>query len=170
MSAPTPLPDSMSFLSYPDGSQGGADPTPPRWPWRRWRSAWRRWSLWTALVLLVVSMLATMVWLAGRYEASQVQTRLERDTADAVSDIRVALNRNLQSLQALHAGDPGQLAWDVEASELLRTNRELVRIEWREPSMRLRSWGRFASIAGMRPNALTACSSGRCRNVGVLRR
>ncbi len=84
-------------------------------------------------------MLATMVWLAGRYEASQVQTRLERDTADAVSDIRVALNRNLQSLQALHAGDPGQLAWDIEASELLRKNRELVRIEWREPNMRLRT-------------------------------
>ena len=105
----------------------------------RWRRAWRRWSLWTALVLLVVSMLATMVWLAGRYEASQVQTRLERDTADAVSDIREALNRNLQSLQALHAGDPGQLAWDIEASELLRKNRELVRIEWREPNMRLRT-------------------------------
>ncbi|MFN7152570.1 MAG: two-component system sensor histidine kinase NtrB [Acidovorax sp.] len=105
----------------------------------RWRRAWRRWSLWTALVLLVVSMLGTMVWLAGRYEASQVQTRLERDTADAVSDIRVALNRNLQSLQALHAGDPGQLAWDIEAAELLRQNRELVRLEWREPTMRLRT-------------------------------
>ncbi|MFP5446546.1 MAG: PAS domain-containing sensor histidine kinase, partial [Betaproteobacteria bacterium] len=55
---------------------------------RRWRGAWRRWSLWTLLVALVISMLATMVWLAGRYEASQVQSRLERDTADAVSDIR----------------------------------------------------------------------------------
>lgn len=107
---------------------------------QRWRRAWRRWSLWTALVLLVVSMLATMVWLAGRYEASQVQSRLERDTADAVSDIRVALNRNLQSLQALHAGDPGTLAWDIEAHELLRNHRELVRVEWREPSMRLRSY------------------------------
>ncbi|HTH10115.1 MAG TPA: PAS domain-containing sensor histidine kinase, partial [Acidovorax sp.] len=67
---------------------------------RRWRGAWRRWSLWTLLVVLVVAMLGTMVWLAGRYEASQVQTLLERDTADAVADIRVALTRNLQSLQA----------------------------------------------------------------------
>ena len=91
--------------------------------WRRWRSAWRRWSLWTALIALVVSMLVTMVWLAGRYEASQVQTRLERDAADAVSDVRVALNRNLQSLQALHASDPGLLAWEVEAAELLRLQR-----------------------------------------------
>ena len=62
--------------------------TIPRAIWRRWRSAWRRWSLWTALIALVVSMLVTMVWLAGRYEASQVQTRLERDAADAVAGDR----------------------------------------------------------------------------------
>ena len=75
----------------------------------------------------------------GRYEASQVQTRLERDAADAVSDVRVALNRNLQSLQALHASDPGLLAWEVEAAELLRLQRELVRLEWRDNAMRLRT-------------------------------
>ena len=106
---------------------------------RRWRGAWRRWSLWTALVLLVVAMLATLVWLAGRYEATQVQTRLERDAADAVSDIRSALTRNLQSLQALNAGEPGDLAWEVDASELLRHRRELVRIEWRDADLRVRT-------------------------------
>jgi len=114
-------------------------PRPPRTLLQRWRGAWRRWSLWTALVLLVVSMLATMVWLAGRYEASQVQTRLERDAADAVSDIRTALTHNLQSLQALPADAPGQLAWEVEASELLRIRRELVRIEWRDAHLKLRT-------------------------------
>ena len=86
-------------------------PPRTRTPWQRWRSAWRRWSLWTLLVVLVASMLVTLVWLAGRYEASQVQSRLERDTADAGSDIRTALSRNVQSLQALQAGDPGLLAW-----------------------------------------------------------
>jgi len=114
-------------------------PKPQRTLLQRWRGAWRRWSLWTALVLLVVSMLATMVWLAGRYEASQVQSRLERDTADAVSDIRTALTRNLQSLQALPADNPGQLAWEVEASELLRNRRELVRIELRDANLRMRT-------------------------------
>ncbi len=112
---------------------------PRRTLWQRWRGAWRRWSLWTLLVALVVAMLVTVVWLAGRYEASQVQSRLERDTADAVSDVRVALTRNLQSLQALHADDPGVLAWEVNASELLRGHRELVRLEWRDTGMRLRS-------------------------------
>ena len=91
------------------------------------------------LGILVFAMLATLVWLAGRYEASQVQSRLERDTADAVSDIRVALTRNLQSLQALNAGEPGDLAWEVEATELLRNRRELVRIEWRDANLRVRT-------------------------------
>ncbi|MBV7430642.1 PAS domain S-box protein [Acidovorax sp. sif1233] len=137
---------------------------------RRWRGAWRRWSLWTLLVLLVISMLATMVWLAGRYEASQVQSRLERDTADAVSDIRVALTRNLQSLQALHAGDPGQLAWEVDASELLRNRRELVRIEWRDTSLRVRTHAQspYRPVAwdarlreGNQSDAAIACANAR---------
>jgi two-component system sensor histidine kinase DctS len=111
-----------------------------RTPWQRWRSAWRRWSLWTLLVVLVVSMLVTLVWLAGRYEASQVQSRLERDTADAVSDVRSALTRNVQSLQALQAGDPAPMAWEINAAELLRQRRELVRIEWRDANLRLRTY------------------------------
>src|SRR6218665_308494 len=106
---------------------------------QRWRGAWRRWSLWTALVLLVCAMLAILVWLAGRYEASQVQSQLEHDAAAAVSDIRTALTRNLQSLQALTAGNPGPLAWEVQASDLLRQRRELVRIEWRDAELRLRT-------------------------------
>ena len=43
----------------------------------------RRISLWFALVGLVVALLVTLVWLAGRYEASQYQAELERDTVDA---------------------------------------------------------------------------------------
>ena len=85
-------------------------------------------------------MLVTLVWLAGRYEASQVQSRLERDTADAVSDVRSALTRNVQSLQALQAGDPAPMAWEINAAELLRQRRELVRIEWRDANQRLRTY------------------------------
>jgi two-component system sensor histidine kinase DctS len=145
---------------------------PPRHrtPWQRWRSAWRRWSLWTLLVVLVVSMLVTMVWLAGRYEASQVQSRLERDAADAGSDIRSALSRNVQSLQALQAGDPGLLAWEVNAAELLRQRRELVRIEWRDVNLRLRAYAQTpyrpvswdnASREGSHSDAALACTNAR---------
>ena len=108
---------------------------PAHWPWRRWRMAWKRWSLWTLLVALVVSMLVTMVWLAGRYEASQVQEKLERDTANAVGDIRAALGRNLQDLLALNAHSSNHAAWRARAADLLQQRRDLMRIEWRSESM-----------------------------------
>jgi len=95
----------------------------------------RRWSLWMLLVALVFTLLATLVWLAGRYEASQIQSRLERDAADTVTDIRAGLARNLQSYQALQSSARTLDAWHVPAEELLREHRELMRIEWRNASL-----------------------------------
>lgn len=89
----------------------------------------RRMALWLALLLLVAGLLATVIWLAGRYEADQVQSRVDRDAQDAASDIRAGLTRNVQSLQALRA-QPAQ--WNQDAEELLRSRRELVRLEWRD--------------------------------------
>ena len=111
------------------------------WAWWRqyWRRAWRRWSLWSLLVALVAAVLVTLVWLAGRYEASMVQNQLERDTADAVADIRAGLARNLQNLQALQIGVAAAGQWQAQAQQLLREHRELVRIEWRAPNLMLRS-------------------------------
>jgi two-component system sensor histidine kinase DctS len=99
----------------------------------------RRRALWAALLLLVVALLVTLVWLAGRYEASQVQSRLERDAADAVGDIRAALSRNVQSLQALQFNDPTPNSWRIDAAAFLREHRELVRVEWRDSEWRTRS-------------------------------
>ena len=109
----------------------------PAW-WRRLgrlNRLWHRWSLWGLLMLLVVSVLVTLVWLAGRYEASQVQSRLEGDAAEAVNDIRAGLARNLQSLQALNANEPDADRWAQAATELLRDRRELMRIELRNPAL-----------------------------------
>jgi two-component system sensor histidine kinase DctS len=98
----------------------------------------RRWVLWGLLVLLVLSMLSTLVWLAGRYEVSQVQSRLERDAADAVSDIRTALTRNVQSLQALQYADRSAQPWTQDAHVLLREHREWLRVELRDPDLHVR--------------------------------
>ena len=134
----SPGTDAADAMAFPDGS--GSEPAAQRWPWRRWRSAWRRWSLWTVLVALVVSMLITLVWLAGRYEAVQVQDRLERDAANAVADIRVALNRNLQDLQALSSQIDDPQEWRARAAEVLQVRREILRIEWRDARVRLQSY------------------------------
>jgi two-component system, LuxR family, sensor histidine kinase DctS len=90
--------------------------------------------LWLALLLLVISLLATLIWLAGRYESEQLQQRVERDAQDAASDIRAGLTRNIQSLQALRST---AAQWQSDAENLLRTHRELVRLEWRDPQFKL---------------------------------
>ena len=97
-------------------------------------------SLWAALVGLVLAVLITLVWLAGRYEISQVQSELERDTADAVSDIRTGLARDLQTLQALQSEHPSVKTWHPEAMSLLRKNREWLRIEWRDHQLNLKTF------------------------------
>lgn len=99
----------------------------------------RRQILWSALVLLVVAMLAMLVWLAGVYEAAKVQGRLERDAAETVGDVRTTFTRNVQSLQALQYSDPTPNSWAVDAASLLREHRELVRVEWRDSALQLRS-------------------------------
>ena len=100
----------------------------------------RRWSLWGVLTLLVASMLAMLVWLAGMYEAAQVQSRVERDAADAGSDIRGALVRNVQSLQALQYSAPTPKSWAIDTEAFLREHRELVRVEWRDQDLQILSF------------------------------
>jgi two-component system sensor histidine kinase DctS len=97
----------------------------------------RRWSLWVLLGVLVVALLVILVYLAARYEASVAQGHVERDAADALSDIRSALTRNVQELQALQSGQPTREQWRAEADRLLRGHREWVRIEWRDPKLEL---------------------------------
>ena len=93
--------------------------------------------LWASLVALVAALLVTLIWLAGRYEAEQVQAQLERDAAEAVSDVRVGLTRNVQALQALQALPPEVPTWTAEAQRLLHDRRELLRLEWRDAELGL---------------------------------
>jgi two-component system sensor histidine kinase DctS len=130
----------------------------------------RRGVLWALLVMLVVAMLATLVWLAGRYEVSQLQARIERDAADAVSDIRTAMKRNVQSLQALHYGDVRPPGWQREATQLLREHREWIRLEWRDLDLRViasvdspyraPAFGR-SGIPSRMPDVMQACTVAR---------
>lgn len=98
-------------------------------------SARERALLWALMVALVVGMLVTLVWLAGRYEASQVQERVERDVADAVSDLRVGFNRDAQALLALQAQADSPERWREAAGLLMRSHREWLRMELRDARM-----------------------------------
>ena len=95
----------------------------------------KRTLLWGLLVALVLSLLATLVWLAGRYESSEIETRLERDAAEAVLDIRTGLTRNIQSFQALQSNSPSVNAWQAPATGLVREHREIMRLELRSDKL-----------------------------------
>jgi len=112
---------------------------PPRWAlsaFARLRSLWQRWFLWLILAVLVSALLVTVVWLAGRHEVEQVQANLDRDTADAVSDLRIGLQRNAQSLRATQASGLDRTHWPDAAASLLREHREWLRLEWRDAALR----------------------------------
>ena len=87
-------------------------------------------SLWLALIGLVLATLATLVWLAGRYEASQLQAELDRDTQDAISDLRTGLAHDIQALQALQGLPQAEQAHALK--RLLREQREWMRLELRD--------------------------------------
>ncbi|ARU03728.1 hypothetical protein CCO03_02640 [Comamonas serinivorans] len=97
-----------------------------------------RWRLWLVLSALVLTMMATMIWLARLHEIDQVQETLDRTAADSVSNLRAALARNLQAVYALPTqdADPDD-NWHEAANQLLRRQREVVRLEWRDPRLRL---------------------------------
>jgi two-component system, LuxR family, sensor histidine kinase DctS len=92
-------------------------------------------ALWAALMALVVAVLVTLVWLAGRYEISQLQADLERDSADAVSDIRSGLSSDVQTLQGLQSQNTSVKNWSSPALALLRDRRDWLRLEWRNAAM-----------------------------------
>jgi two-component system sensor histidine kinase DctS len=115
-------------------------------------------------------MLTTLVWLAGRYEVTQEQSRIEHDAADAVSDIRTGLTRNVQSLQALQYADRSKVPWSQDAQALLRERREWLRLELRDADLRVINsidtpfrapvFNRFGRIANQ-PEVVQACGVAR---------
>ncbi len=106
---------------------------------RAWRESLRslRWRLWAALLLLVVTLLGVLIFLAAEYEEARDQNALEQDAAALVSDIRSSLVRNVQTLQSLHSVAPTTDSWILPASELIAEHREIVRLEWRDNAQRL---------------------------------
>ncbi|MEC5212286.1 two-component system sensor histidine kinase DctS [Polaromonas sp. CG_9.5] len=98
----------------------------------------QRTSLWLLLLVLVLALLGLLIWLAGRYEASLVQSRLDHNVAEAVVDIRSGLNRDIQELQAFkapYAHEPGMASWTLSAGRMLHESREILRLEWRNQTL-----------------------------------
>ena len=105
-------------------------PSPSRVP-RAWPA--RRLALWGALVGLLIVAQSLLVWLTISYERNRAQEQVDHAAAAAAADVRQALARHQQSLQALLWNEPTPAVWHAEATTLLRARRELQRVERRDP-------------------------------------
>lgn len=112
-----------------------AAPPAPELPHSRSRR--RRALLWGVLISLLAVAQSALVWLTLNYESNRAQEQVEAVSASAIADVKQALSRDLQSLQALLWNDPTPMQWRADAGDLLRTHRELVRIERRDPGQRI---------------------------------
>jgi two-component system sensor histidine kinase DctS len=104
-----------------------AAPDMPSGPIRR-----RRALLWGALVTLLAVAQSMLVWLTLNYETARAQEHVETVSAAVAADVKLALSRDLQSLQALLWNDPSVPQWRSDAADLLRAHRELLRVERRD--------------------------------------
>ncbi|CAG1013315.1 two-component system, LuxR family, sensor histidine kinase DctS [Burkholderiaceae bacterium] len=112
-----------------------AAPAAPDLPHHRSRR--RRALLWGALVSLLLVAQSLLVWLTVDYESNRAQEQVETVSASVAADIRQAMSRDLQNLQALLWNDPPLDQWRIDAAEMLRTHREIVRIEQRNLDQRI---------------------------------
>ena len=96
---------------------------------RRWQGA----PLWAALVALVVTVQAALLWLTWQQEQSQRQEDTETTALAAAADVRQRLLDNAQTLQRLlwDRGRPD--LWRPQAAQMLHERSEVLRIERRGP-------------------------------------
>jgi len=128
----------------------------------------RRLALWGALVALLVVAQSLLVYLTANYERVRAQEQVDAAATAAAADVRQALSRQVQSLQALQWNDPGAAQWRAEAATLLHARRELMRVERRDEAMRVSEavdspyqgpvFGRFAREA-MELETQIACAA-----------
>ena len=95
----------------------------------------RRTWLWAALLVLITVLLASLIWLVGRYEQSRFEDQLEITANDLASDIRAKLARNAQRLQALVERETPN--WQWTAKEFLEQQPEILSIERRNLSFNI---------------------------------
>src|SRR5688572_22679204 len=99
------------------------------------RRRWRRVLLWGLLIALLAVAQGLLVFLVLQYEAARAQDRSEAAAAAVASEARLALSRTLQALQLMAWTDVGAAGWRGDAAQLLRTQRELVRLERRDAAL-----------------------------------
>ena len=101
------------------------------------RRRWRRPVLWGALVVLLGVAQSLLLVLSLQYESARAQDSVETHAAESAVALRRDLLLTLQQLQSLMWAEQTLTHWRDGAGEMLRTRRELLRIERRDDSQRV---------------------------------
>jgi two-component system, LuxR family, sensor histidine kinase DctS len=96
-----------------------------------------RWLLWAALVALLGVAQSLLVLLTLDYEASRSQERADAAAVTGAAELRRVVQRSLQSAQSLTWSNPPLPQGRFDAQDMLRQRREMLRMEWRSPSLAL---------------------------------
>jgi len=97
----------------------------------------RRALLWAALVGLLLVAQTLLVALTVNFETSRAQERADEAAAHAAGEVRQRAQTLLQGLQALQRRPADSVEWRAEAGVLMRSYREMGRIERRDLRMRI---------------------------------
>jgi len=95
----------------------------------------RRALLWGALVALLGVAQTLLVALTINFEATRAQDEADRVAAEAAAEVRRDLFGMVQTLQALSWTDNPEAERFAAAEALLRSRRDLKRVEWRAPTL-----------------------------------
>ncbi len=100
-------------------------------------SRWRRALLWGALVALLLVAQSLLLALTISYEASRVQEQADLVATEVAARAKQIAGRDLLGLQSLLWDEPVGPRWRQDAAELMRRNRPLLRIEYRDAQRRV---------------------------------
>lgn len=103
--------------------------------WYRWLL--RRWALWSLLLLLIAGMFVLLIWLTSRYEVTQKQAQLQRETQAAVNDLHAALMQQAEPLQSLQFQLHDLKSWHTQAAQVLKSQRALLGVQWRDRQLKV---------------------------------
>ncbi len=98
----------------------------------------RRAGWWVLLVALLAVAQSLLVWLTIKYEAGHDQERVENTATVLASEAKQRLDDSAQRIEAFAGAGTASDEWHEGATSLLLAQHELLRIERRDASLRVR--------------------------------
>lgn len=101
------------------------------------RSSRRRLAWWAALIGLLAIAQSLLVWLTMNFEASRAQERVDAVATSVAAELRHRLSADARRVDGLANAAIADADWRSDVTTLMLSQRELTRIERRDPALRI---------------------------------